>query len=95
MQLTGLCGLSLAALSAYVNGLGPFSGPPWTVQGCSRSLCGRSWATLGASVGGIGLLSGPLWAILGRVRALWEPSEGDLGPEVVLARAGRRSGKRI
>ena len=52
----GLCWQSVAALGAYVGGLGPLLEPlgrPWR-------LCWRSGAALGAYVGGPGLLLRPM-----------------------------------
>ena len=75
----GLCGRSWAALSAYVGGPGPLSGPLWAVLGRlgafvggpgpswvrSWVLCWRSWAALGVYVGGLGPHVGGLGAYVG------------------------------
>ena len=66
----GLCWQSLAALGAYLGGLGPLLEPMLAVLGRSWRLCWRSWAALGAYVGG----PGPSWA----EKWPWPEREGDL-----------------
>ena len=81
----GLCGRSWAALSAYVDGPGPLSGPLWAVLGRlgafvggpgpswvrSWVLCWRSWAALGVYVGGLGPHVGGLGAYVGGLGGCW------------------------
>ena len=46
----GLCWQALAALGAYLGGLGPLLEPMLAVLGRSWRLCWRSWAVLGRKV---------------------------------------------
>ena len=73
----GLCWQSLAALGAYVGGLGPLLEPMLAVLGRSWDLSWRSWAALWASVGGLGPSVaglGPMLAVLGGLRPKSGPS---------------------
>ena len=80
----GLCGRSWAALSTYVGGPGPLSGPLWAVLGRlgafvggpgpswvrSWVLCWRSWAAPRGYVRGLGPHVGGLDPFLGPMLAV-------------------------
>ena len=95
VKLTGLCGRSVAALSAYVDGLGSLLGPMLAVLGRPGASVGGPWVAPGAYVGGLEPLLEPMLAVLGRSWGLCRRSWAVLGREVAQTQAAERSGKRI